>query len=90
MIAAEPSSETVFFTRSSYGEVTPDTPSIFRNAVTVSLTGFSMSASVTFAPRGATTTSWADVPLTCGNVRLSVSSASWDSVPGMLKELSVP
>lgn len=29
-------------------------------------------------------------PLTCGNVRESISSPAWDSVPGIEKVLSVP
>ena len=38
----------------------------------------------TLVPAGGMTISWAVVPLTCGNVRASESSAVWDSVPGRL------
>ena len=68
----------------SYGELAAVTWGICSMAVMASSTAASKSASVTSPPSGATAMSWADVPLTCGNVRARASSASWDSVPGML------
>ena len=69
--AAEPSSDTAPVTWLPYGSVTATTPGTAAAAFTASRTGCSIAGSVTFAPAGATTTSCALAPLTCGNVWLN-------------------
>jgi hypothetical protein len=75
---------------SAYGDGTSLTPSTFFMSAIASTTRVRVRSSVTVPPSGATTTRYADVPLSSGNVRLSESIASCDSVPGMSKELRVP
>src|SRR5690606_35046782 len=76
--------------RSSYGEVTAATWSRSVISSTASSTAERTPPSSTVAPSGATTTSCAEAPLTWGNVPARWSSASWDSVPGMVTSLSSP
>ncbi len=88
--AAEPSFDTPPVTWLPNGSVTAATWLVVLSWVTAFSTGPSMAASRTDIPVGATMTSCADVPLTCGNVWARRLSAIPDSVPGIEKVLFVP
>ena len=89
-IAADASSVTSPDTISSNGSVTARTPSMPSIVLMLAAMSSTYGASSTRSPSAATTMNCALVPLACGNVRLSCSSPSWASVPGIENELSVP
>ena len=68
MIAAWSSSEMVPSTSLSNGDVAVSTPSTRSYALTASSISVRTPLSRTDWPSGTTTTTWAEVPLTCGNV----------------------
>src|SRR5690606_40496707 len=83
-ITAESSAAMFALDADVYGEVAEVTWGICAIADAVSVTEASNPGSCTLAPGGATATICAEVPLTCGNVRASESSASCDWVPGIV------
>ncbi len=84
MIAALSSSEITPLAYLSNGEVAPATRSRSSIRSVAASIAFRTPLSRTLVPAGGMTISWAVVPVTCGNVRASESSAVWDSVPGRL------
>ena len=88
--AADPSGDTPPVTCVPNGSLTAETWLMVFRWVIASSTGVRTAASRTDVPGGATTTSRAVDPLTCGNVCASASIAVPDSVPGMENVLSVP
>jgi hypothetical protein len=86
MIAIDSSSLTALPAYSLNGLTTESMPSTPSIAVTIRSMVASLSASVTDAPEGASTTTCALAPATEGNTASSRSRAFCDSVPGMLND----
>ena len=87
-MAARRSSEMTPLAYLSNGEVTSSTPGWASKRSTLASICFRIAAVRTLCPGGTTTISCAVVPLAWGNVRLSESRATWDSVPGRLNSSS--